>query len=148
VYRNAGLGYTQQDALDCSNATGTFWGSLNAAFNPKCFAMSQTGWEQAAQFGTLSQPVAPAAPTQEQIAATYSDPSALPGVLVDQAAAATQAQTSATFANQLSVGPGCTGATLSADGTTWTCPTSTNWLMWAAIAAAGLGVVLLLKGGR
>ena len=142
-------GYTQQDALDCSNATGSFFGALDAAFfMPKCWAMSPSAWEQAAQFKTIAAPVAVAAPTTDQITATYSDPSALSSELISAATTATQTQNAANMQTQLSVAPtNCTGGTENADGT-WTCPTSTNWLMWGAIAAGSIVVLVLLKGGR
>jgi hypothetical protein len=143
-----GLGATYQDALDCSNAPGTAWGALVAAFNPKCFSYSPAAWAEMAQFVPPLAPVAPPAVSAgtSLTPAPYTEAEYQVALDASIAAgsAATKEQTLAAFQSQGTV---CaSGETLAADGVTCVAPTA-SWWLYGALALVAVFAVVSLGGG-
>jgi len=143
-----GLGATYQDALDCSNASGSAWGALVAAFNPKCFAYSPAAWAEMAQFVPPPAPVAPpavaSALSSSPAPLTQAEYDAELNASIAAGVAATQAQNLASFQSQGTV---CaSGESLAADGVTCVAPTS-SWWLYGALALVGVFAMVSLGGG-
>jgi hypothetical protein len=137
--------------------------AVNWAVNPACWKYSTTAWDQMVQFGRPdSSVIAPPPAVPEaygKTAAPYDcaanpqgDPSC-PGydAAVAVALAAGKAQTDANvqnfYANQPSVGPGCTGQYQDENGD-WQCPSgSTNWMLYGVLAIVGVVALTSIGGG-
>lgn len=138
--------------------------TMNWLANPLCWEYTREAWSEIIQFGrptsaVIAPPPAPAeaygtvAAPYDCVANPQGDPSC-PGydAAVAASIAAGKAQTnqniSEFFKNQPSVGPGCDGQYQDENGE-WQCPSpaSTNWLLYGALAAVGV-VVLVSIGGR
>lgn len=126
--------------VDCSNP-------VEWLMYPACWAQSPAAWTR--QLHDVPAPPAPASPeppTAAQLASIPADQ--LPGTLVEEAALQTQEDLQQFYSNLADTI--CNGRPANADGS---CPSlgGTAWpiWMWAAIAAATVGVVVLVsRGGR